>query len=61
MFLYCFDYELRNKLLADGQTLLHESTNEKGVYWVFELSDNLDFSLEDYEVTSYMITKKMMF
>lgn len=61
MFLYCFEEKLRNKLIADGQDLLYEGTNEKGEFWVFALSDNLDFSLEDYEVGSYMITKKMMF
>lgn len=61
MFLYCFEEKLRNKLIADGQDLLYEGVNEKGQFWVFTLSDNLDFSLEDYEVGSYIITKKMMF
>lgn len=61
MFLYCFDSDLRNRLIKDQHKLLYEGQNEKGTFWVFEMSGMFEFSENDKENHTYFFSKRMTF
>lgn len=61
MFLYCFDNELRNRLIAEQHELISSGTNEKGSFWVFELIGNFNFTEQDKQNESFIFSKRLTF
>lgn len=61
MFLYCFDDDLRNRLIKDGHRLIYQGNNEKGEFWCFEMQGIFEFSEKDKEGNNYTLSKRMSF
>ena len=61
MFIYCFDDDLRNRLIKDQHRLVYEGSNEKGNFWCFEMKGQFEFSESDKEGQTYIYSKRMTF
>lgn len=56
MFIYCFDDNLKDKLIKNGLKLFKE--DENGAVFVF---DKLKFNFEGVDEKKYFITNKLTF
>ena len=60
MFIYCFDEELKNKLLKHNYKMIDKPTNQS--YWVFiNNKEKLDFDFSDVDASKFKLSNKLNF
>lgn len=59
-FIYVIDSNLKDTLLSKGYKLIKEIT-DKNECWIFENSNNINFSVNAFDKSKYLITNRLVF
>ena len=60
VFIYCFDEELKNKLIQQNYKMINKPNNQN--YWVFiNNKKKLDFDFTDVDTSKFKLSNKLNF
>lgn len=59
MFIYCFDEQLKNKLIEAGYKMAEKSNGKD--YWIFLNKSNLTFDFSNIDKNKFKMSNKLNF